>query len=135
MKMFPLYRLALCAALALVAQNVSAKELVAELAGQSSSNTRDFEVQAPWIVDWLVSGDPGQYDVADISLINADTGAFEGVVLKSRTAGNGVRMFKQSGTYYFRINAPMMKWNLKVYKLTEKEAEQYKPKSNSLIEQ
>jgi hypothetical protein len=135
MKLYPIYRIALCAALALAAQNVSAKELVTELSGQSSTQTREFEVRAPWIVDWLVSGDPGQYDVAEVSLINAETGAFEGVVLKSKTAGNGVRMFKQGGRYYFRVNASMMKWNLKVYQLTEKEAEQYKPKSNSVIEQ
>ena len=84
-------------------------------------------------MDWLVSGEPGQYEVVDIALVNADTGAFEGVAVRSKTAGNGVRLFDQSGRFYFRVDASMMNWKIKVVQLTPEEAEQYRPKTGSSI--
>jgi hypothetical protein len=56
-------------------------------------------------------------------------------VLKTKTAGNGVRLFNDSGRYYFRVNATMMNWTLKVIQLSKEEAEQYKPKSNNILDQ
>jgi hypothetical protein len=120
---------ALCIALGISAQGVNAEEQVAQFSGNSSGNTREFQAEAPWIMDWLVSGDPGQYEVVDIALVNAITGAYEGAALKTKSAGNGVRLFEQSGRYYFRVNASMMNWKIKVIQLTKAEAEQYKPKT------
>jgi len=84
-------------------------------------------------MDWLVSGDPGQYEVVDVALVNAITGAFEGVAIKTKTAGNGVRLIEQAGRYYFRVDAAMMKWNIKVVQLTPQEAKQYKPKTQKSL--
>ena len=121
-------RAVLALLLGVAAQDVSAERLIAEFSGTSNRNTADFEVRAPWIMDWLVSGEPGQYEVVDIALVNANTGVFEGVAVRSKTAGNGVRLFEQSGRFYFRVDASMMKWRIKVIQLTPQEAEQYKPK-------
>jgi hypothetical protein len=115
-------------ALVTVTQWANAEQAIAEFSGSSSGNTAEFEARAPWVIDWLVSGDPGQYEVVDVALVNAITGAYEGVAIKTKTAGNGVRLFDQSGRYYFRVDASMMNWNIKVIQLTAKEAEQYKPK-------
>lgn len=124
-----LFRITLSIALGLATQGVNAEQQIAQFSGGSSGNTREFEVKAPWIMDWLVSGDPGQYEVVDIALVNAITGAYEGAALKSRSAGNGVRLFEQGGRYYFRVNSSMMNWKIKVIQLTPQEAEQYKPKT------
>ena len=110
-----------------------AKELIKQFSGSRSTNTAEFDVHAPWIMDWLVTGDPSQVVAVDISLINADTGAYQGEVLRTKTAGNGVRLFKQSGHFYFRVNATMMNWQLKVIQLTNAEAEQYTPKHKSSV--
>ena len=90
-------------------------------------------MRAPWIIDWTVSGEPGQYDVVDIALVNAKTGAFEGVAVKSKTAGNGVRLFEQGGRYYFRVAASMMNWRIKVLQLTPEEARKYTPKTQDSL--
>jgi len=119
--------------LGMAAQNASAERQVAAFSGKSSGNTGEFEVRAPWIMDWLVSGEPGEYEVADIALVNASTGTFEGVVVRSKTAGNGVRLFDKGGRYYFRVDSSMMNWHIKVIQLTAEEAEQYKPKTSSSI--
>ena len=119
---------ALAILLGVAAQDVNAERQIAQFSGSSNGNTADFEVRAPWIMDWLVSGEPGQYEVVDIALVNANSGMFEGVAVRSKTAGNGVRLFDQSGRFYFRVDASMMNWRIKVIQLTPEEAEQYKPK-------
>ena len=120
---------ALFIALGCVIPGAHAERQVAQFSGDSSGNTAEFEVRAPWVMDWLVSGDPGQYEVVSMALVNASTGSYEGVALKTKTAGNGVRLFEQSGRFYFRVDASLMNWNIKVIQLTAEEAEQYKPKS------
>ena len=126
-------RILLCVALGVATQGVNAEELVAQFSGESSGNTSEFTVKSPWIMDWHVSGDPGQYEVVDVALVNAITGAYEGVAIKTKTAGNGVRLFEQAGRYYLRVDASMMKWNIKVIQLTPQEAEQYKPKTQKSL--
>ena len=126
-------RIALAMALGFAAQEVAAERLIAEFSGESNRNTGDFEVRAPWIMDWMVSGEAGQYEVVDIALVNASTGVFEGVAVRSKTAGNGVRLFEQSGRFYFRVDASMMNWKIKVIQLSAEEAERYKPKSGSSL--
>jgi len=119
--------------LCIAAQEVNAELQIAEFSGSSNGNTAEFEVRAPWIIDWTVSGEPGQYDVVDIALVNAKTGAFEGVAVKSKTAGNGVRLFEQGGRYYFRVAASMMNWRIKVLQLTPEEARKYTPKTQDSL--
>lgn len=119
--------------LCIAAQEINAELQIAEFSGSSNGNTAEFEVRAPWIMDWTVSGEPGQYDVVDIALVNAKTGAFEGVAVKSKTAGNGVRLFEQGGRYYFRVAASMMNWRIKVLQLTPEEARKYSPKTQDSL--
>jgi hypothetical protein len=109
--------IALCA----TAPGIAAEELVARFSGESSGNTAEFTVQAPWIMDWLVSGEAAQYEVINVALVNAVTGAYEGVALK--------RLFDMGGRYYFRVDTSMMNWDIKVIQLSRKEAEQYQPKA------
>ncbi len=118
----------LCIALGGFTPVVNAEQLIGTYSVDRSSNTAELEVKSPWIIDWLVSGEPGQYEVVDIALINAVNGAYEGVALKTKSAGNGVRLFEQSGRFYFRVDASMMNWKIKVIQLTEQEADQYKPR-------
>jgi len=135
MKFHPVRTILVLAALIVTAQSASAKELVVDFTSPATGPTREFKVQGPWLLDWLVVGEPASYDAVDISLYNAETGAFEGDVLKAQNPGNGVRLFKESGRFYFQVNASMMNWHLKVYQLTADEAKQYKPKTETSVEQ
>ncbi|NND43995.1 MAG: hypothetical protein HKN58_01635 [Xanthomonadales bacterium] len=106
----------------------TAAETVREFRGSRSTTTVEFEVRAPWILDWRTITDyPGQMAV-DISLVDARTGAFEGSVLKTKWPGNGVRLFEQGGRYQFKIVSNLAEWRLKVQQITREEAEQYTPR-------
>ena len=117
-----------CIALGGFAPVVNAEQLIGTYSGDRSGNTAEFQVEPPWIMDWLVSGDQAQYEAVGFALINAVSGAYEGAALKTKSAGNGVRLFEKGGRFYFRVDASMMNWKIKVIHLTEQEAEQYKPK-------
>ena len=66
--------------------------------------------------------------------MNAGTGAHEGSVLQTKYAGNGVKLFEQSGRSYFRVDATMMNWYLTVIQLTPEEAKLYTPKSGHILD-
>ncbi len=130
-----LYLVMISALLLSLAPAAHAEQLIQEFSGSGTTNTAEFEVQAPWILDWRVGGEESRVVAVDISLIDANTGAYEGKVLQTKNPGNGVRLFNEGGRYYFRIDATLMDWTLKVIQLTKEEAEQYKPKSKSLLDQ
>jgi len=115
--------------------HAAAEELINTFKGSRSANTSEFEVQAPWILDWRVTGDLSEDVAVDVALFNAGTGAYEGIALRTKSAGNGVRLFEQSGRFYFRVDATFMNWTLKVIELTPEEAAQYTPKSKHLLDQ
>jgi hypothetical protein len=90
--------------------------------------TGEFEVRAPWILDWRVTGQYARDMAVDVSLLAALTNAHQGNVLKARSAGNGVRLFREGGRYFFRVDSTLAGWVLTVKELTPQEAELYTPK-------
>ncbi len=100
-----------------------------EFRGSRTTTTAEFEVRAPWILDWRVSSDyPGTMGV-EVSLVEAGTGVHRGIALRTKWQSNGVRLFDQSGTFQFKIISNLAEWTLKVEQLTREEAEQYTPKT------
>ena len=105
-----------------------AEELVVEFRGSGNRTTAEFEVEAPWILDWIINSDYENMVSFDLDLVDGRTGVLVGNVIRAKALGNGVRMFNTSGTYRFRINASFIRWNLRVKELTAEEAEQYTPR-------
>ncbi len=103
------------------------KELVRKFTGSRSTETVEFEVRSPWLLDWWVNGEYPQMLGLEVSLIDARTGQHAGYVLKTKHQGSGVRLFDQDGRFRLKIDATMSNWVLKVEQLTRKEAEQYTP--------
>lgn len=116
------------ATLAALAGTASAAETVFEFTGSASRNTPEFEVEAPWILDWRITTDGAYESAVDISLEEAGTMGHHGRVLSTKYPGNGVRLFDQGGEFYFRVDSSFSTWTLKVIELTEEEAEQYTPR-------
>ncbi|KAA9131455.1 hypothetical protein F3N42_09050 [Marinihelvus fidelis] len=114
--------------LALGASTAGAAETVFEFKGSASRNTPEFEVKAPWILDWRITTEGAYESAVDISLEEAGTSAHQGRVLSTKYPGNGVRMFDQDGRFYFRVDSSFSTWTLKVIQLTEEEAEAYTPR-------
>ena len=109
---------------------VFSKELIQEFKGSESKVTADFEVRAPWIVDWRITGDyPGQMAL-NVNLLSAPTGEYEGKIVTTKYVDNGVKLFlEEGGTYRFRVDATLINtWTLRVEELTREEASQYTPK-------
>ncbi|MEJ2535341.1 MAG: hypothetical protein P8008_07765 [Gammaproteobacteria bacterium] len=107
---------------------------MAEFSGSSSRITPEFEVEAPWLLDWRVSSD-GAYELAvEVGLQQAGTGIHEGRVLMAKFPGNGVRLFDQGGRFYFRVDSQFANWSLKVQQLTDEEAALYTPRDRSLLD-
>jgi len=112
---------------------VQAGELVRQFSGDRSKETAEFEVKAPWLIDWRVNSDfPNSMGIS-VVLLNA-SGAYEGLVFKTRAPGNGVRLIQEGGRYSFKVDATVANWSLKVEQLTAAEAEQYTPKTSSLMD-
>ncbi len=119
--------LAVCA----LASPIQAGELVRQFSGDRSTQTAEFEVAAPWLLDWRVNSDfPSSMGIS-VTLVNAN-GAYEGLVLKTKAPGNGVRLIQQGGRYSFKVDATVANWSLKVEQLTREEAELYTPKTSGL---
>jgi hypothetical protein len=123
------FTLAACAAVSAS----QAGELVRQFSGDRSKETVEFEVEAPWLIDWRVNSEfPSSMGIS-VVLRNA-SGAYEGLVVKTKAPGNGVRLMQQGGRYSFKIDATVANWTLKVEQLTPAEAELYTPKTNELLD-
>ena len=122
-----LFSLTVLVTLCLFAGNAYSKELIREFKGSDSKTTTEFEVKAPWIVDWRTHGDyPGQMAV-EVNLATV-TGEYLGKVFVTKYVDNGVKLFNESGTYVFQVNSSLSSWTLRVEQLTRQEAETYLPK-------
>ena len=105
-----------------------ASELVRKFSGSRSTETAEFEVKAPWLVDWRVNSDfPNSMGIA-VTLAYGGTGVHAGKVFKTKSPGNGLRLIEESGRFKFKVDAAITDWTLKVFQLTPEEAELYKPK-------
>ena len=108
--------------------NIGAEELVREFSGDRSTETPEFEVKAPWLIDWRVNSDYPETMGVAVSLAYGGTDAYAGKVFKTKRPGNGSRLMEESGRFRFKVDTAVAYWTLKVIQLSPEEAEQYKPK-------
>ena len=114
--------------LTFISLDTKAENLVREFSGSQSMTTSEFEVKAPWILDWRINSDYRENMGLEISLVDAKTGFMIGRIFKTKYAGNGVKLFNQSGRYRLRISSSFTNWNFKVSQISPSEAELYSPK-------
>lgn len=112
---------------------VQAGELVRQFSGDRSTETAEFEVEAPWLIDWRVNSDYPQSMGIAVALVK-NNGAYEGRVVKTKSPGNGVRLMQEGGRFAFKIDSTVAYWTLKVEQLTPAEAELYTPRNQGLVE-
>ena len=105
----------------------NSKELIREFKGTGNKTTAEFEVEAPWIVDWRTHGDyPGQMAV-EVNLATV-SGEYVGKIVTTKYVDNGVRLFDEGGTFVLKVDSSLASWTLRVVQLTKQEAEAYIPK-------
>ncbi len=115
-------------AFGLVAANAQAQRVVAEYSGNSNTTTTEFEAQAPWILNWRVTGNYTGSLGFELMLLDGKTRMHKGVILRLRRTGNGVKLFNESGTFRFRISAGLANYHLKVEEISEEDTKLYTPK-------
>ncbi len=108
------------------------KELIKQFKGSESRTTAEFKVKAPWIVDWMTTGDYPGTMAMEVSLVSSPGGEYVGKIVTTKYVNNGVRLFTESGRYRFKVNSSLINWTLRVEQLTRQEAEEYKPKERKL---
>ena len=112
-----------------IASIANGKELVAKFTGSGDKSTGEFEVKAPWIVDWRVTSEfQGQMGL-NVNLVDVKTGRHMGKVTSTKWISNGVRLFDEGGHFRFEVNSTFAEWTLIVEELTRAEAEMYTPKN------
>lgn len=125
---------ALLLATSLISSPLTAAEVIEVFSGERSTQTGEFEVKGPWILEWRVTGEYARDMAVDVSLLEANTYAHQGNVLKKKSPGNGVRLFKEGGTFFFRVDSTLAGWSLRVEQLTPEEAELYTPKNQQALD-
>lgn len=108
--------------------NANAADRVTEFRGSGNTTTAIFRVESPWLLDWRLDGDHGDFVALDIALIEASTGRHVGRVLHTKRKGNGVKLFESSGRYQLRISSSFALWTIKIQQITREDAELYTPK-------
>ena len=116
------------AALCCVSLNANSKERIKEFKGSESRTTAEFEVKAPWIVDWRTTGDyPGSMAL-EVNLFTSPGGQYVGKIVTTKWIDNGVKLFNEGGKYRLKVHSNLLNWTLRVEQLTREEAETYMPK-------
>jgi len=123
-----LLRLVALVALCCFSSLAISKELIQEFKGSESKTTAEFEVKAPWIVDWRTTGDyPGSMAL-EVNLVTSPQGQYVGKVVTTKWIDNGIKLFNEGGRYRLTVNSSLINWTLRVEQLTRQEAETYTPK-------
>ncbi len=115
-------------ALLALAPAAQAEQLVREFSGDRSTTTPEFEAEAPWVIDWRVNSDYPNTMGVSVDLLEARTAQHLGRVFSVKSPADGVRLVSESGRFYFKVDATVAYWTIKVIQLTREEAEAYTPK-------
>jgi hypothetical protein len=122
-------RLIVFVLLTVIAGSAGSVGVVREFSGSSSVTTADFEVNAPWILDWRTNGDFPAMLGFEVTLINAKNGANVGQVVKvTDRAADGVSLFEKSGRYRIRVDSTLARWHIKIEEISRQDAKLYTPK-------
>lgn len=124
-----LFSFAVFAALVCFSPGADSKELIRDFKGSESRTTAEFVVKAPWIVDWMTTGDyPGTMGL-QVDLVSSPGGEYVGKIVTTKWVDNGVRLFNEGGRFRFQVSANLINWTLRVEQLNRTEAEAYTPKN------
>ena len=121
-------RLILLIAVASIGVNAQGQQTVVEFSGNNNKTTTEFEVRAPWILSWRVTGSYTGSVGFELMLLDGKTRMHKGVVLRLRRTGNGVKLFNEGGTFRFRISSGLANYHLKVEEISEEDAKLYTPR-------
>ena len=109
--------------LATSATRAHAGEVILDTKGEGSARTATFKVDGPWLLSWRINSDYRPQSAFELSLLDADSGYFHSRVIRKPTSLNGLKLFRETGTFRFEVDAAFTYWTLVVEQLTDEEAD------------
>lgn len=109
--------------------NAWGEQLLREFKGSRTTETAEFEVDAPWLIDWRVNSEFPESMGMSIILLEAPAGIHAGTVVKTKYRGNGLRLMDEGGRFRLKVDAVLANWTVRIIQLTPGEAEAYTPKN------
>jgi len=103
----------------LIASGATAQEPLAKFSGTKSGETEEFTVKGPWLLDWRVESEFPDLATTVINLKN-DADQTVDSVADFAGQGNGLKLFRQSGTFYVAVSIQNAKWSLEITEINEK---------------
>ncbi|MEO0574123.1 MAG: hypothetical protein AAF004_01580 [Pseudomonadota bacterium] len=119
----------LCAVFAVSGGAAHAGEIILDAKGDGSTKTASFKAKGPWLLSWRINSDYRRQSAFELNLIDAQTGFFHSRVIRKPRSLNGLKLFRETGTFRFEVNTTFTYWTLVVEELTEAEADAMIPAS------
>lgn len=114
-------------ALAAGTRTAEAGEIILNAKGDGSTRTATFRAKGPWLLSWRINSNYRNQSAFELNLIDADTGYFHSRVIRKPRSLNGLKLFRETGTFRFEVNTTFTYWTLVVEELTEDEADAMVP--------
>ena len=115
--------LALCLALGLAATAATGQEVIARFSGSGPGSTASFQVEGPWLLNWLVSSDSPTLTHLELHLYDAQTDRLSGVALRHTGVGSGQRLIRDGGDYHIAVVGSGIDWAIEIEQAPEAVAE------------
>jgi len=101
-----------------VGASAGAESPVAEFSGHDSGKTDPFDVKGPWLLDWRIDSEFPDLATTKIQLVDASD-QLVGVVANFRGTGNGLKLFRETGTFRLDVTAENSRWFAQVTEISE----------------
>jgi hypothetical protein len=113
-----LFVLIACLVAPLLAASAELETTVAKFSGHNNSQTKDFDVKGPWLLDFQVNSEFPDLAATAIRLENA-AGQTVGVVADFAGTGRGLKLFRKSGTYHLDITGDSSDWTVEITEISD----------------
>ncbi len=102
----------------LIAASAVAQQPLAKFSGEGNGRTSDFSINGPWLLDWRVESEFPEIATTTMRLEGSSAEA-GGIIAEVTGAGNGLKLFRASGTFYVSVEAQNAKWRIEVSEISE----------------
>jgi len=90
-----------------------------KFSGHDSSTTKDFEVRAPWLLDWQVKSEFPELATFVLRLEDAASGQLLGIVTDFAGTGRGLKLFRKSGSFRLETIGQNADWSVEITEISE----------------
>jgi len=102
----------------LIVSAAAAETPAMKFSGSESQGTEDFTVKGPWLLDWRVEAEFPDLATTVIYLKDESDQTID-TVADFAGQGNGLKLFRQSGTFHIAVSVQNAKWSIEVNEISD----------------